>query len=234
MDIEGLGDKSAAALLEGRVLADEGELFALTAESLAGVAFFSAKGGGLTRNAVALLEQIEVAQTRPLWRVLVALSIRHVGPTAAQAVAKAFGSMTAIRSATVEELSGVEGVGPVIGEAIVEWFSVDWHRAIVDQWAVSGVRMEDERVEVGEQPLAGLTIVITGTVPGFTRDGAIEAVTALGAKSAGSVSKKTHYVVVGEGAGSKADKAAELGVPIIPAERFEILLSDGPAAALPV
>ena len=233
MDIEGLGDKSAAALLSGGVVEDEADLFALSTQRLLGVPFFTAKGGGLTRNAIALLEQIEVAKSRPLWRVIVALSIRHVGPTAAQALAAAFGSMAAIRSATVEELSSVEGVGTVIGEAIVEWFAVDWHRQIVDRWAESGVRMVEEKVEVGEQPLAGLTIVITGSVPGFTRDGATEAVTALGAKAAGSVSKKTDYVVVGEGAGSKADRAVELGVPIIPAERFTVLLEQGPVAALP-
>jgi DNA ligase (NAD+) len=238
LDIEGLGYKAAVALLAEGVLTDEGELFALDAERLGATGFFTRSAGKgetgrhVTTAGTTLLAQLEVAKSRPLWRVLVALSIRHVGPTAAQALAKAFGSMAAIRAASVADLSAVDGVGQVIAESITEWFTVDWHRAIVDAWAAHGVRMADEQVDVGEQPLAGLTIVITGSVPGYTRDGASEAITALGAKSAGSVSKKTDYVVVGEGAGSKAEKAAELGVPIIPAERFEVLLTQGPAAAL--
>ena len=239
MDIEGLGWKAAIALLECGVVDDEGDIFALTADMLLGCPFFTREPGKgetgpqLTENAKRMLEEIEAAKDRPLWRALVALSIRHVGPTAAQALARAFGTIDAIASATPEQLAEVEGVGGVIAEGLEEWFTEDWHREVVDKWKAAGVRMADEPVEVGPQPLAGLTIVVTGSVPGYSRDGATQALTDLGAKAAGSVSKKTDYVIVGEGAGSKADKAAELGVPIIPAERFEVLLAEGPDAALP-
>ena len=239
MDIEGLGWKAAIALLECGVVEDEGDIFALTPDRLLACPFFTREPGKgesgpqLTENAKRMLEEIEVAKQRPLWRALVALSIRHVGPTAAQALARSFGTIEAIAGATPEQLAEVEGVGGVIAEGLEEWFAEDWHREVVDKWKAAGVRMADEPVEVGPQPLAGLTIVVTGSVPGYSRDGATQALTDLGAKAAGSVSKKTDYVVVGEGAGSKADKAAELGVPIIPADRFGILLADGPEAALP-
>ncbi|MFM9050612.1 MAG: NAD-dependent DNA ligase LigA, partial [Actinomycetota bacterium] len=238
MDIEGLGYKAAIALLECGLVQDEGDIFALTPDDLLRCPFFTREPGKgedgpqLSENAKRMLEQIEIAKDRPLWRALVALSIRHVGPTAAQELARAFGSIDAIAAATPEQLAEVEGVGAVIAEALEEWFAEDWHREVVDKWKAAGVRMADEPVEVGPQPLAGLTIVVTGSVPGYSRDGATQALTDLGAKAAGSVSKKTDYVVVGEGAGSKADKAAELGVPIIPAERFDVLLSQGPEAAL--
>ncbi|MFM8772588.1 MAG: NAD-dependent DNA ligase LigA, partial [Actinomycetota bacterium] len=238
MDIEGLGYKAAIPLLECGLVQDEGDIFALTPDDLLRCPFFTREPGKgeegpqLSENAKRMLEQIEIAKDRPLWRALVALSIRHVGPTAAQELARAFGSIDAIAAATPDQLASVEGVGPVIAEALEEWFAEDWHRDVVDKWKGAGVRMADEPVEVGPQPLAGLTIVVTGSVPGYSRDGATQALTDLGAKAAGSVSKKTDYVVVGEGAGSKADKAAELGVPIIPAERFDVLLSQGPEAAL--
>ena len=238
MDIEGLGYKAAIALLECGLVQDEGDIFALTGDDLLRCPFFTREPGRgedgpqLSENAKRMLEQIEIAKDRPLWRALVALSIRHVGPTAAQALARAFGTIDGIAVATPEQLAEVEGVGGVIAEGLQEWFAEDWHREVVDKWKAAGVRMADEPVEVGPQPLAGLTIVVTGSVPGYSRDGATQALTDLGAKAAGSVSKKTDYVVVGEGAGSKADKAAELGVPIIPAERFSVLLSEGPEAAL--
>src|SRR5690606_23483074 len=165
-----------------------------------------------------------------LWRVLVALSIRHVGPTAARALASHFGSMDAIRSASVEELSAVDGVGPTIAEAVVEWFAVDWHAEIVRRWAAAGVRMEDERDESVERTREGLTIVVTGSLENFARDGAKEAILARGGKASGSVSKKTDFVVVGPGAGSKEAKARELGLRILDEAQFEALLTGGPAA----
>ncbi len=237
MDIEGLGWKAAIALLDCGLVTDEGDLFALTADDLLTCDFFTREPGRdevgpqLSENAKGMLAQIEIAQQRPLWRALVALSIRHVGPTAAQALAREFGSIDAIASADVDRLAEVEGVGPVIAEALQEWFAEGWHREIVDKWKAAGVRLEEERAEVGPQPLAGLTIVVTGSVPGYSRDEATMALTSLGAKAAGSVSKKTDFVVVGEGAGSKAARAEQLGVAIIPAERFDVLLAEGPDAA---
>jgi len=160
--------------------------------------------------------------------VLVALSIRHVGPTAARALAGEFGSMEAIRAASLEELSVTEGVGPTIAEAVVEWFAIDWHREIVEKWAAAGVHMADERDESTPQTLAGLTLVVTGSLQRFTRDSVKEAIVSHGGKASGSVSKKTDYVVVGDSPGSKAGKAEQLGVPILDEEGFEALLADGP------
>jgi DNA ligase (NAD+) len=237
LDIEGLGWKAAVALLESGVVADEGDLFGLDADTLRAVPFFTRAaragetGPQLTANAEALLVQLEKAKSQPLWRVLVSLSIRHVGPTAAQALAREFGSLDAIAAADVDALAATEGVGSIIAEAVVEWFAVDWHRAVVDKWRAAGVRMADERSETGAQPLAGLTVVITGSLPGYTRDGATEAVTSRGGKVASSVSKRTDFVVVGDNAGSKADKAIALGRPILDAGGFAALLEQGPEAA---
>lgn len=238
LDIEGLGYQAAAALLEAGVLVDEAGLFDLTASDLMQVDFFTREpkkgeqGPQLSAGAVKLLEQLEAAKQQSLWRVLVSLSIRHVGPTAAQALAREFRDLQVIATASRDALAGVDGVGTVIADSIKEWFDVDWHRNIVERWAAAGVRMREEVVDVGEQPLAGFTIVITGSVPGFSRDGAEEAITSRGAKAAGSVSKKTDLVVVGEGAGSKAAKAEELGVPVLPAASFAVLLEQGMDAAL--
>jgi DNA ligase (NAD+) len=240
LDIEGLGFQAAAALLEARAITDESELFDLTADELAKVPFFTRDpkkgedGPQLSASALKLLEQLQVAKSQSLWRVLVSLSIRHVGPTAAQALAREFHDLYEIADATRDALAGVDGVGAVIADSIIEWFAVDWHRNIVDRWAAAGVRMHEDAAPVGEQPLAGYTIVITGSVPGYSRDGAEEAITSRGAKAAGSVSKKTHLVVVGEGAGTKASKAEELGVPVLPAEEFAVLLEQGFEAALAV
>ena len=176
-----------------------------------------------------LFEQLEKAKAVPLWRVLVALSIRHVGPTAARGLASRFGSMQAIREASLEELSATEGVGPVIAESVRGWFEVDWHAAVVDAWAAAGVSMEDERDASVEPTVSGLTIVVTGSLAGFTRDEAKEAILVRGGKAAGSVSKKTDYVVVGENAGSKAAKAEELGLRILDEDQFVALLAQGPA-----
>jgi DNA ligase (NAD+) len=239
-DIEGLGWKAGIALLESGVVIDEGDLFTLDAATLRTIPFFTRApkageaGAQLTANAEALLVQLEKAKSQPLWRVLVALSIRHVGPTAAQALARQFHSLEAIVAASVEELAATEGVGPIIAEALVEWFAVDWHRAVVDKWRAAGVRMADEVAEAGPQPLAGLTVVITGSLPGFTRDSAAEAVTARGGKVASSVSKRTDFVVVGENAGSKADKAIALARPMLDSDGFAVLLDHGPEAAAAV
>ena len=239
-DIEVFGWEGATALLEAGVLVDEGGLFSLSAEDLLRVPLYTrvakkselAEGSAdrvLSANGIALLDNLEIAKSQPLWRVLVALSIRHVGPTAARALATHFGTMDAIRGASIEELSAVEGVGPTIAEAVIEWFSVDWHAAIVDQWAAAGVRMADERDESIPRTLEGLTIVVTGSLVDFTRDSVKEAIIARGGKASGSVSKKTDYVVVGESAGSKADKAEQLGVPILGEAAFKELLANGPA-----
>ena len=231
LDIEGLGYEAATALLTGGVIADEGDLFALTADDLIQADFFRTKDGKLSANANRLLKNLAEAKDRPLWRVLVALSIRHVGPTAARALAAVFGDLDAIMAATEQRLADAEGVGPTIAAALREWFDVDWHRAIVQKWQAAGVRMADERDSGVEPTLAGLTIVVTGSLTGFSRDEAKEAIIARGGKAAGSVSKKTSFVVAGDAPGSKYDKAVELGVPILDEGGFRALLADGPAAA---
>jgi DNA ligase (NAD+) len=230
-DIEALGYKSASALLDGQIIADEGDLFQLDAEQLSQSPFFVNKDGSLGSNAIKLLDNLAVARERELWRVLVALSIRHVGPTAAQALARHFRSIDAIDAATEEELSSVDGVGPTIAASIREWFAVDWHREVVRKWAEAGVRMAEEAVDEGPRPLEGLTVVVTGTLAGFSRDQAAEAVQSRGGKVSGSVSKKTSFVVVGDNPGSKADKAASLKVPVLDEEGFRLLLDEGPDAA---
>jgi DNA ligase (NAD+) len=230
-DIEGLGWKAADALLTCGLVVDEGDLFALAAADLQRCPFFTrGPAGELSAAGELLLRGLAERRGQPLWRVLVALSIRHVGPTAAQALAKRFRTMAAIRAASVDDLAATDGVGRVIGEAVVEWFAVDWHVAIVDKWAAAGVRMADEAAPEVPQTLAGLTVVVTGSLAGFTRDGAKEAITSRGGKAAGSVSKKTDYVVVGENAGSKAEKAELLGVPVLDEAGFGRLLAGGPAA----
>jgi DNA ligase (NAD+) len=226
-DIEVFGGEGAAALLESKVLADEGGLFALTENDLLQVPLYTTKAGVLSANGAKLLENLDKAKTQPLWRVLVALSIRHVGPTAARALATHFESMDAIREASVEALSGVDGVGPTIAEAVVEWFAVGWHAAIVDAWARAGVRMADERDGSIARTLEGLTVVVTGSLQNYTRDSVKEAIISRGGKAAGSVSKNTDYVVVGENAGSKAEKAEQLGLTILDEAGFERLLAEG-------
>ena len=177
-----------------------------------------------------LIAELEKAKDQPLWRVLVALSIRHVGPAAARSLATAYGTMDAIREASVEQLAETDGVGQIIAEAVVEWFETDWHREIVDGWAASGVRMADEVEEGFVKTLEGLTVVVTGGLEGFTRDGAKEAIITRGGKASGSVSKKTDFVVVGENAGSKETKARELGLRILDEAGFVALLEGGAEA----
>ncbi|MGV3246302.1 NAD-dependent DNA ligase LigA [Rothia sp. 11254D007CT] len=258
-DIEALGYEAAKALTSPAApdqapLISEAFLFDLTAEDLADVRierekkvkgeptgktelvpYFYTRGTAKkpsvpTRNTEKLFEQLEKAKSQPLWRVLVALSIRHVGPTAARALATEFGSMGAIREASEERLAGVDGVGSTIASSLKEWFAEDWHREIVDHWAAAGVRMEDERDASIERTLEGLTIVVTGTLARFTRDSAKEAIIVRGGKASGSVSKKTSYLVAGESAGSKLDKAEQLGVTVLDEEGFEALLAQGPDA----
>jgi DNA ligase (NAD+) len=232
-DIEMLGYEAAVALLDAQIVADEGDLFALTADDLMRSDFFTtkptpSKPAVLTANAQKLLTNLEEAKSRPLWRVLVALSIRHMGPTASEELARAFGSLDVIASSTVEQLASADGVGPIIAEAIVEWFEVDWHRSIVDKWRLAGVRMVDDASDKPEQTLTGMTVVVTGTLEGFTREEATLALKARGAKVSGSVSKKTDYVVAGENPGSKYDKAVELGVPLLDAAGLQHLLDGNP------
>ena len=229
-DIEALGYEAAVALLKAEVLTDEGGLFSLTEDDLLRTSLFTTKAGALSANGKRLLDNLDSAKDRPLWRVLVGLSIRHVGPTAARALATQFGSLDAIGTASEESLAAAEGVGPTIAAAVVEWFSVDWHRDIVDEWRAAGVRMEDERDESIERNLEGLSIVVTGSLENYSRDQAREFILARGGKAASSVSKKTAYVVVGESPGSKHDKAIELGVPVLDEDGFRKLLEGGPDA----
>ncbi|WP_455566110.1 NAD-dependent DNA ligase LigA [Nocardia asteroides] len=229
-DIEALGYEAANALLTSGAITDEGDLFALDEQALLGVPLFTKQDGALSANGARLLENLNAAKDTALWRVLVGLSIRHVGPTAARALAGEFASLERIEAATGEELAATDGVGPTIAAAVVEWFTVDWHRAIVDKWRAAGVRMEDERDDSIERNLEGLSIVVTGSLQTFTRDGAKEAILVRGGKAAGSVSKKTAFVVIGDAPGSKAAKAEELGVPILDEDGFRRLLDGGPDA----
>jgi DNA ligase (NAD+) len=225
LDIDVLGYEAASALLEAKIITDESDLFDLTAKKLASSEFFTRKDGTPAANVDKLLAALDEAKARPLWRTLVALSIRHVGPTAAQGLASALGSMDAISQATAAELAAVDGVGQIIAESIVDWFLVDWHREIIQKWTAAGVRMVDEPTEAFAQTLAGLTFVVTGGLESFTRDGISETITAHGGKAASSVSKKTDYVLVGSDPGSKLAKAQELGVPVIDEARFKELLA---------
>lgn len=235
LDIEGLGEKAADALLECDLVIDEAALFSLTAQQLLTCSFFTRApssnelGPQLSAAGVQLLDQLDKAKSRPLWRYLVALSIRHVGPTAAQAIAQELPSIELIQDAQIEQLSRIEGVGPVIAASIREWFSEPWHREIVNQWQARGVHMADApgKARLGSGPLQGITLVITGSIEGYTREGAIAAAQQAGAKVSSSVSKKTDFCVVGENPGSKADKATTLGVPVLDASAFEVLLAQG-------
>ncbi len=256
LDIEALGYMAAIALTrpdepEQPPLRDEGDLFSLTVEQLAPVkirrhnertgadelvSFFYTKGTPkqppAPKKVVEILfQQLETAKSRPLWRVLVALSIRHVGPTAAQALARVFRSLDRIQAASEEELAAVDGVGPTIAEALKEWFDVDWHREVVQKWQAAGVSMEDDGADDGPRPLEGVTVVITGSLETYSRDGATEAIQTRGGKVTGAVSKKTGFVIAGENPGSKYDKALQLGVPLLDDAGLAVLLADGPDAA---
>jgi DNA ligase (NAD+) len=231
LDIEVLGYESIVALLDSGLVTDEGDLFSVTSDGLAGVPFFVNKQGTLKINAGMLLRNLDEARHRPLWRILVALSIRHVGPTAARALAAEFGSLDLIASVPAERLAAVDGVGPTIAASVIDWFKVDWHAAIVGKWRAAGVVLAEERAEGDARPLAGVTIVLTGTLPSLTRDEASEHITGRGGKVASSVSKKTDFVVAGDNAGSKYDKALSLGVPVLDEAGLQVLLADGAEAA---
>ncbi|MET8582676.1 NAD-dependent DNA ligase LigA [Streptomyces collinus] len=265
LDIEHFGDVAAAALTQplepaDPPLADEGDLFDLTVEKLLPikayvldpdsglpkrdpktgeekvVTVFANQKGEPKKNTLALLENIEAAKSRPLARFLNGLSIRHVGPVAAQALAREFRSLDRIEQATEVELAGTDGVGPIIAAALKEWFAAEWHREIVRKWKAAGVPLEDQAPgeDEGPRPLEGLTVVVTGTLENFTRDGAKDALQSRGAKVTGSVSKKTSFVVVGDNPGSKYDKAMQLKVPVLNEDGFAVLLERGPEAAAEV
>ncbi len=242
-DIEGLGSEAAYALWTAKVIQDEGDVFDLDEAKLLTTDLFTraakkteadraTDGRVLSANGERLLANLDQAKHVPLWRVLVGLSIRHVGPTAARALATEFGSMVAVREASEEALAAAEGVGPTIAASVRLWFDgegADWHRAIVEKWERAGVTMADERDASVARTLEGLTVVVTGSLERFSRDSAKEAIIARGGKAAGSVSKNTDYVVVGENAGTKADKAESLGVPVLDEAGFEVLLEQGPS-----
>ncbi|KJY21226.1 MULTISPECIES: NAD-dependent DNA ligase LigA [Streptomyces] len=262
LDIENFGMVAAAALtgpLEPAEppLLDEGDLFALTIEQLLPikayvldqdsglpkrdpktgeekiVTVFANQKGEPKKNALAMLENIAAAKERPLARIINGLSIRHVGPVAAEALAREFRSIAAIEAATEEQLTATDGVGAIIAASLKEWFAVDWHQEILRKWREAGVRMEEEgsAEEEGPRPLEGLTVVVTGTLQSHTRDGAKEALQSRGAKVTGSVSKKTSFVVVGDNPGSKYDKAVQLKLSILDDAGFAVLLEQGPDAA---
>ncbi|MFF1406592.1 NAD-dependent DNA ligase LigA [Streptomyces sp. NPDC058294] len=265
LDIEHFGEVAAAALTRplepaDPPLVDEGDLFDLTVEKLLPikahvldpdsglpkhdpktgeekvVTVFANQKGEPKKNTLALLANIEAAKSRPLARFLNGLSIRHVGPVAAQALAREFRSLERIEQATEAELAATDGVGPIIAAALKEWFAEDWHREIVRKWKAAGVPLEDQSSgeDEGPRPLAGLTVVVTGTLENHTRDGAKEALQSRGAKVVGSVSKKTSFVVVGDNPGSKYDKAVQAKVPILNEDGFGVLLEQGPEAAAEV
>ncbi|MFJ9708072.1 NAD-dependent DNA ligase LigA [Streptomyces sp. NPDC101234] len=265
LDIEHFGGVAAAALTRplepaDPALVDEGDLFDLTVEKLLPikayvldpdsglpkrdpktgeekvVTVFANQKGEPKKNTLALLQNIEEAKTRPLARFLNGLSIRHVGPVAAQALAREFRSIERIEQATEEELSHIDGVGDIIARALKEWFAEEWHREIIRKWKIAGVPLEDESTgeDEGPRPLEGLTVVVTGTLEQFTRDGAKDALQSRGAKVTGSVSKKTSFVVVGDNPGSKYDKAMQLKVPVLNEDGFVVLLEQGPDAAAEV
>ncbi|MGW5653677.1 NAD-dependent DNA ligase LigA [Streptomyces humi] len=265
LDIEHFGGVAAAALTRplepaDPPLVDEGDLFDLTVEKLLPikayvldpdsglpkhdpktgeekvVTVFANQKGEPKKNTLALLQHIEEAKTRPLARFLNGLSIRHVGPVAAQALAREFRSIDRIEQATEEELAGIEGVGGIIATALKEWFAEEWHREIIRKWKAAGVPLEDESTgeDEGPRPLEGLTVVVTGTLEHYTRDGAKDALQSRGAKVTGSVSKKTSFVVVGDNPGSKYDKAMQLKVSVLNEDGFVVLLEQGPEAAAEV
>ncbi|WP_435130777.1 NAD-dependent DNA ligase LigA [Actinacidiphila sp. bgisy144] len=260
LDIEALGYVAATALTQPLApdqppLADEGDLFDLAIERLLPirsyvldqdtglpkrdpetgeekvVTFFANQKGEPKKNALSMLENIAAAKERPLARVLTGLSIRHVGPVAAEALAREFRDLDRIKDAEEAELAAVDGVGPTIAASLKQWFSVDWHLEIIEKWRAAGVTFTEEGSDEGPRPLEGLTVVVTGTLTGHTRDGAKEALAGRGAKVTGSVSKKTHFVVVGDNPGSKYDKAVQLKVPILDEDGFGVLLEQGADAA---
>ena len=230
LDIDVLGYEAAAALLADKLVVDEGDLFSLTEEKLKQSRFFLKKVKkefDAGKNVKKLLDGLAEAKNKPLWRILVALSIRHVGPTSAKALADNFGSIKRIRSANTDELSNTDGVGEIIALSIKEWFQEDWHQEIINKWEKAGVVLIDAPKAKIPQTLKGLTIVATGSLSMLTRDEITEAITSRGGKAASSVSAKTDYVVAGDSAGSKLEKAQELGITILDEAGFKLLLEKG-------
>ena len=231
LDIEGLGEKAVDAILAEQLVTDEGDIFDLSADKLVRCALFqrdTKDGPVLSKNGEKLLDQIEIAKTRGFERYLVALSIRHIGKGVAPLVAAHYRGIDDLQAATESELSQIEGIGPTLAESIRAWFEIDWHRAIIAKWKAAGAMSPGAPPAPAlPQTLAGLSVVVTGSVPGFSRDGANEAVSARGGKPVGSVSKNTAVVVAGEGAGSKLDKAQALAVPVVDASMFTRLLEQG-------
>ncbi|MDO5511875.1 NAD-dependent DNA ligase LigA [Corynebacterium sp.] len=226
-DIEALGEKGAQDLIRTGILTDESGLFDLTEADLEASRVYTTTAGTVNASGRKLLENLATARDTDLWRVIVALSIRHVGPTAARALATRYRSLPALIDAPVDHIADTDGVGTIIAESFQNWFAVDWHRDLVERWAAAGVTMVEDGEDLAEQTLEGLTIVVTGSLEGFTRDGAKEAILSRGGKASGSVSKKTDYVVVGENAGSKETKARELQLPILDEAGFVRLLETG-------
>jgi len=226
LDIDGLGYETAIALLENDRIRDVGDVLYLTPESFEGLRGFGQK------KVDQILGSLAVAKAeRPLWRLLVGLSIRHVGPPTAQAITREFHSLADLRTASAEQIAEVEGVGPVVAAVIADWFADARHQELLDRIEASGMRTRDDVADVGPRPLEGVSVVVTGTLEGFSRDSATEAVQDRGGKVSGSVSKKTGFVVVGESPGTKADKAASLGVPVLDEAGFRVLLEQGVEAA---
>jgi DNA ligase (NAD+) len=259
LDIEALGYVSATALTQPLAptepaLLSEADLFDLTIERLLPIKslvldsdtglpkhdangdpkvvdFFAKKDGSAAEVALKLLANLEEAKTKPLWRILVSLSIRHVGPVAARALSDHFGSIDAIFSASIEELSAVEGVGQTLAQSILDWNSEPWHQEIITKWRAAGVLLEipghqgpGSVIKTGI--FAGMSIVITGSMTSMTREEAEAKVIEQGGKAASSVSKKTNFVVAGPGAGSKLTKAEELGVEVIDEATFLVRLGE--------
>lgn len=227
LDIDVLGYEAATALLDAKIIIDESDLFDVTKEKLSTSEFFTKKDGSLGLNVEKLLAALGKAKSAPLWRVLVALSIRHVGPTAAQALATHYGSVEKISKASAQDLAQIDGLGVTIAESIIEWFSLDWHQEIISKWSLANVRMQQEVITELPQTLKGLTFVVTGGLTNYSRDSIAEAIISHGGKCASAVSSKTSYVLAGTDPGSKLAKAIEIGVPVIDEAGFKELLTGG-------
>jgi DNA ligase (NAD+) len=260
LDIENFGYVAAAALTKPLEpaeppLTDEGDLFDLKVEDLLPIrayvldqdtglpksdpatgepkiaTVFANQKGEPKKNTLAMLENIAAAKERPLARIITGLSVRHVGPVAAEALAREFRDLEAVFAADEERLAAVEGVGPTIAASIKQWYEEEWHREILRKWKAAGVKFTEEGSDEGPRPLEGLTVVVTGTLATYTRDGAKDALASRGAKVTGSVSRKTGFVVVGDNPGSKYDKAIQLKVPVLDEDGFAVLLEQGAEAA---
>ena len=225
LDIEGLGEERVRQFTDADLLHDAGDIYDLTVEKLVPLERIG------ERSAQLLVDAIAGSKDAPLWRLLVGLGINHVGPTAAQALARNLGDLDRIANAPEEELVAVDGVGPTIAQSVQRFFSIDRNRDLVDRLRAAGVNFEGPAptaVSTEVQTLTGLTFVLTGSLEAYTRDVAAAEIEARGGKVTSSVSKKTSYVVAGESPGSKLTKAEELGVTVHGDESFQALLDNGP------